>query len=120
MKTYQEILREGKSILHEATIRLKDETADKINAMGKDKDLKKWARKIAMWGKNDSGLGLARITTVNMLNDFVLKMGKAWEQGKKFDIAKEIERKEFNKVTNPFLEFFRNYVTVLYGKLYDK
>ena len=104
----------------EANIVLQQATADKINLLAKEPTLKSLTKKIMGYQKSDPGLGLARIMTVNMMNDFILKMGSAYEAGKSFNLKSELNKKEFNKVTEPYSDWFKEYVTIVYNHLYGK
>lgn len=108
-----------KNYLDEAIV-LKQDTADKINNISKDPALKKIARKIVMFKKNDEGWGMARVMSVNLMNDFMLAMGSAYEKGKKFDVDKEFNKKKFQKVTDPFESWIKEYAKGVHKHLYGK
>ena len=101
---------------------LQQPTVDKINNMAKEQKLKAIVKKIFAYGKkgDHEGWAMARIMTTNMMNDFVLAMGSEYEKGKKFNLDSELKKKKYDKVTEPFSEWFKEYVTIVYKNLYGK
>ncbi len=99
---------------------LKPETMKLLKSFSKDKTIRKPIASMMKYGKDDPGYGLARITTVNMMNDFLTSMGKAYEAGKHFDLAKELGKKKYSKVTDPFDKYFREYVTNVHKLMFKK
>lgn len=110
MKTYQQILTEA--------VLISDETIGKIRALNNNPILRKTAKKIIFYKKNDEGLAEARLIASNMLNDIGLEMGRAIDKGKKFNIDAALSKKKYNKVTNPLLMWFREYATQLHTLLF--
>lgn len=100
---------------------LKQPTVDKINAMAKDQKLKSIVKKIfAYGGKGNEGYGLARITTINLMNDIVTEIAHAFEAGKSFNLKAELAKKKYDKVTDPYDSLWREYATIIYNNLYGK
>jgi hypothetical protein len=100
---------------------LQMDTVDKINTMAKNPTLKSLVKKIFSYGgKGNQGYAMARLMTTNLMNDFILDMGSAYEAGKSFNLKTELGKKKYNKVTEPFDDWFREYVTIVHKELYGK
>jgi len=86
----------------------------------KDPKLRSIAKKITSYKSNDKSLSLARVKTMNLIQKMVMNMGQAYDAGENFDIKKQLSKKEFKTVTDPFKEWFESYVTVMHKNIWTK